>query len=93
MQQQRRGTILFTGGGYSQWPSQAYASVSIGKAGLRSLALSLAEALQGTGIHVNTITIYDTIQEGSGKYSPARIADEFWKVHQQPGQFETEVGY
>lgn len=51
------GTLLFTGGGLALHPASQYASLSIGKAGLRSLTNSLAEELEPDGVHVATVTI------------------------------------
>jgi len=88
-----RGTIVFTGGGLALAPQTDFASLSIGKAAVRSLAFSLAQELEGTGIHVGTITICGYVQEGT-HFSPERIAEEMWRLHSQPaGQFETEIVY
>jgi short-subunit dehydrogenase len=88
-----RGTIIFTGGGLALAPQTDFASLSIGKAAVRSLAFSLAQELEGTGIHVATITICGYVQEGT-HFSPERIAEEMWRLHSQPaGQFETEIVY
>jgi short-subunit dehydrogenase len=87
------GTILLTGGGLALAPQADLASLSIGKAAIRSLAFSLAEELEPSGIHVATVTICGFVQEGS-HFSPERIAAEFWHLHAQAlGQFETEVVY
>ena len=73
-----KGTILFTRGG-------------IGKAGLRSLALSMHKELAPTGIHVGTVTIAGQIQPG-GSFDPARIADAFWSMHtDSPDAFRAEL--
>ena len=88
-----RGTIVFTGGGLALAPQTDFASLSIGKAAVRSLAFSLAQELEGTGIHVGTITICGFVQEGT-HFSPELIAEEMWRLHSQPaGQFETEIVY
>jgi len=93
MMEAGRGTILFTGGGLALAPQTDFASLSIGKAAVRSLAFTLAQELEGTGIHVATITICGYVQEGT-HFSPERIAEEMWRLHLQPaGQFETEVAY
>lgn len=42
---QRRGALLFTGGGFAHHPRAATASISIGKAALRALVLTLAQEL------------------------------------------------
>ena len=87
------GTILFTGGGWALQPWDGAASPSIGKAGIRSLAYTLAQELSGTGIHVGTVTIAGQVQPGT-HFDPDKIAEAYLKLHRQPpGKFETEVIY
>lgn len=50
MRAKGQGTILFTGGGFALYPSPDFGSLSLGKAGIRSLAKMLAEALKTDGI-------------------------------------------
>ena len=71
-----RGTILFTGGGLALDPTGwlAATSLAVGKAGLRSLALSLHAELAPCGVHVGTVTVAGQIQPGTG-FDPDRIAD------------------
>lgn len=93
MQERHAGTILFTGGGLALNPSAQFASLSIGKAGLRSLSLSLASELEPEGIHVATVTIGGIVRPNS-RFSPERIAQIFWALHIQPsGEFEREIVY
>ena len=61
MQAQGYGTILLTGGGFAMYPSPDFGSLSLGKAGIRSLAKMLAEAFKPTGIRVGTVTICGTV--------------------------------
>lgn len=75
-----RGTLLFTGGGFALYPSSSAPSLSIGKAGLRSLALMLAEELRPQGLKVATITIAGSIAEGT-PFAPSRIAAAFMAAH------------
>lgn len=83
MKARGRGSILFTGGGLALRPFPLYSSLAIGKAGIRSLAFSLAQELGRAGIHVATVTISGLIAKQS-KFDPDLIADEFWKLHAQP---------
>lgn len=93
MRAQGRGTILLTGGGLALNPWTDVASLAIGKAGIRSLAFSLAQELTPDGIHVGTVTICGTVEPG-GPFDPDRIAEAYWTLHQQqPGAFETEIVY
>jgi len=69
------------------------ASLSIGKAGIRSLAYTLAQEMEGTGIHVATVTIGGTVEPGT-HFDPDLIAQSYLNLHRQaPGTFETEVLY
>ena len=91
----RQGTILLTGGGLALDPTGwlPAASLAIGKAGLRSLALTLHAELAPQGIHAGTVTIAGQI-ETSGPFNPASIADAFWELAQdKPGAFRSEVTY
>ncbi|MDJ1505103.1 SDR family NAD(P)-dependent oxidoreductase [Xanthocytophaga agilis] len=93
MKKQKSGTILFTGGGLSLEPYHPYASLAVGKAGIRNLTYSLAAELAPLGIHVATITITGIVKPGT-HFDPDKIAEVYWKLHaQKTGQFETEVLY
>lgn len=81
MKAQGKGTILFTGGGFSMYPSPDFGSLSIGKAGIRSLAKMLADALKSNGIRVGTITVCGIVNPDDPKYSPERIAENYWSFH------------
>lgn len=87
-----RGSVLFTGGGLALdptgWP--AAASLAVGKAGLRSLALSLHAELTPRGVHAGTVTVAGTIAPGTA-FDPGRVAEAFWELHQDsPGGFRAE---
>jgi NADP-dependent 3-hydroxy acid dehydrogenase YdfG len=81
MQAKGQGTILFTGGGFSMYPSPDFGSLSLGKAGIRSLAKMLAEALKTEGIRVGTITICGIVNPDDDKYNPEQIAENYWNFH------------
>lgn len=88
-----RGSVLFTGGGLALdptgWP--AAASLAVGKAGLRSLALSLHAELAPRGIHAGTVTVAGAIAPGTA-FDPDRVADAFWDLHRDsPGAFRAEL--
>jgi NAD(P)-dependent dehydrogenase (short-subunit alcohol dehydrogenase family) len=86
-----RGTVLLTGGGLALAPSVEAPSLAVGKAGLRSLALSLAAELAPAGIHVATVTVAGFVQPGT-RFDPDRIAEEYWRLHlQEAGRWESEV--
>jgi NAD(P)-dependent dehydrogenase (short-subunit alcohol dehydrogenase family) len=90
MQRNGRGTILFTGGGLALYPSAAYSSLAIGKAGIRSLAFSLAEELKPANIHVATVTVAGFVKAGIA-FDPDKIAAHYWRLHtQSKDAWETE---
>lgn len=92
MRQQEKGTILLTGGGFALYPSPDFASLSIGKAGIRSLAKILSDALKNEGIRVGTITICGTVNASDPKYNPESIAENYWNFHANP-ESESEIVY
>src|SRR5581483_3824369 len=59
------GTLLFTSGGFADQPVPALASLSIGKAALRSAATLIAAGLKEDGIHGATITIAGQVVPGT----------------------------
>ncbi|HEU4405830.1 MAG TPA: SDR family NAD(P)-dependent oxidoreductase [Polyangiaceae bacterium] len=77
------GAILFTGGGLALDPYPDFASVAVGKAGIRNLALSLAKELAPENIHVATVTICGFIKEGT-PFAPAAIADAYAELAAEP---------
>ncbi len=84
MQAAGMGTILFTGGGFALHPSRQFASLSIGKAGIRNLAQTLHEALKPQGIRVGCVTVCGIVNPDDPKYSPDQVAENYWHYHQQP---------
>jgi short-subunit dehydrogenase len=91
MRSKGRGTLLFTGGGLALKPQAGLASGSLGKAALRSLALSLAAELEPEGIHAATVTVRGFVQAGTD-LPPERVAEAFWILHAQfPGAWDAEV--
>ena len=93
MRAAKSGTILFTGGGFAIDPLPQFASVGVGKAALRNLALSLAKELAPEGIHVATVTINGMVKAGS-RFDPDKIAQSFVQLYQQPpGSFTSELNY
>jgi short-subunit dehydrogenase len=82
MEKQGSGAILLTGGGFALAPSPDYLSVSIGKAGIRALALGLFEPLREKGIHVATVTVCAFVAPESKE--AASVAEQFWHLYSQP---------
>jgi NAD(P)-dependent dehydrogenase (short-subunit alcohol dehydrogenase family) len=81
MEEQKSGAILLTGGGFALAPSAEYLSISIGKAGIRALALGLFEPFREKGIHVATVTVCTLVSPGSKEASS--VADQFWQLYSQ----------
>ncbi|MGB3260886.1 SDR family oxidoreductase [Paenisporosarcina sp.] len=81
------GTILMTGGGLALTPYADFASLSIGKSGIRSLAHSLHQELSPKGIYVGTLTIKGFVKEGT-YYSAENIADAFYRMYENQDEAE-----
>ncbi len=92
MSTERPGSLLFTGGGFSLAPSPDYISLSIGKAGIRALAIGLFDDFKAKGIHVATVTVAAFIEPGSDHAKA--VAEHFWKLHsEKPESWTNEVRY
>lgn len=78
-----RGSILFTGGGLSLEPFPEWTSLALGKAALRSLAISLFKELSPKGVHVCVLAICGIVETG-GPFDPKIIAEEYWRVATSP---------
>jgi NAD(P)-dependent dehydrogenase (short-subunit alcohol dehydrogenase family) len=90
MEQRKSGAILLTGGGFALAPSPDYLSLSIGKAGIRALALGLFEPFREKGIHVATVTVSAFVSPESKE--AASVAEHFWHLYSQPKDAWTAEG-
>jgi short-subunit dehydrogenase len=86
------GTMLVTGGGFADHPIPALATVSMGKAALRSAATMLAADLEADGIRVATLTIAGQIVAGTA-FDPERIAERYWDVVHTGDPWQTEFRF
>jgi short-subunit dehydrogenase len=86
------GTILVTGGGFADYPVPALATVSLGKAALRSAATMLGADLAPDGIRVATLTIAGQIAAGSS-FDPDRIADRYWEIVHADSPWQAEFRF
>ena len=86
------GTIIVTGGGFADHPIPALATVSLGKAALRSAATMLGADLGPDGIRVATLTIAGQIAEGTA-FDPALIAERYWQIVQTDDPWQAEFRY
>jgi short-subunit dehydrogenase len=82
MEEHKSGAILLTGGALALAPSPDYLSLSIGKAGIRALALGLFEPFRKKGIHVATVTVATLVSPDSKE--AASVAEHFWRLYSQP---------
>lgn len=78
----REGTLLFTGGGFSNFPAASNTTMSLDKAALRNLSLVLAEELAPMGIFAGIVTIMGTIDRDE-HFSATNIADQYWQLYTQ----------
>lgn len=92
MKKRGTGTLLFTGGGAGLDAFPNWASLSVGKAALRSLVFNLHAELAPAGIHAATVTIAGTVGGGNPNLEPAAIAEHFWQLYgQTSNNFEREI--
>jgi short-subunit dehydrogenase len=86
------GTMIVTGGAFANHPIPALATVSLGKAALRSAATMLGADLEPDGIRVATLTIAGRIVAGMA-FDLERIAERYWDVVQTDGQWQAEFRF
>ena len=87
------GTILFTGGGFADYPVNELATLSIGKAALSSAATMLSADLAQQNIRVASLTIAGQVKAGTA-FDADRIADAYWAiVAGVAGEWKSEFRY
>jgi short-subunit dehydrogenase len=86
------GTIVVTGGGFADNPIPALATVSLGKAALRSAATMLGADLESDGIRVATLTIAGQIVAGTA-FDPENIAKLYWEVVHSDAPWQAEFRF
>ncbi len=83
------GTFLITGG--MPEPKPEYVSLSLGKAGVRTLVALLDQAYGPAGVHVASVTVAGPVAPGTN-FDPDDIAEHYWRLHSQPPpQWEQEI--
>jgi short-subunit dehydrogenase len=92
MRAARSGTIIVTGGGFADNPIPVLATVSLGKAALRSAATMLGADLESDGIRVATLTILGQIVVGTA-FDPENIAKRYWEVVHSDGPWQAEFRF
>ncbi|WP_170309184.1 SDR family NAD(P)-dependent oxidoreductase [Pseudonocardia hierapolitana] len=75
------GTFLVTGG--MPEPKPGYVSLSLGKAGVRTLAALLDLQYREAGLHIATVTVAGPVAPGTA-WDPDDIAEHYWRLHHQP---------
>ncbi|MEV0379674.1 SDR family NAD(P)-dependent oxidoreductase [Nonomuraea sp. NPDC050643] len=83
------GTFIVTGG--MPEPKAAYVSLSLGKAGVRTLVTMLDEEYGPSGVHAASVTVAGPVAPGT-PFDPDDIAEHYWHLHTQPrGQWDQEI--
>jgi NAD(P)-dependent dehydrogenase (short-subunit alcohol dehydrogenase family) len=77
------GTLLATSGGFADVPVPALATLSIGKAAMRSAQTLIAAGVAEDGIHAASVTIVGVVEPGTD-FDPDKIAELFWTAHTDP---------
>ena len=77
---EKKGAIIFTGGGLAMYPSDGFIPLSIDKAALRSLAYILHNKYKELGIFVGIVEVCGTIN-GSSYFSADNIAESYWRMY------------
>ena len=87
------GTILFTGGGFADHPVKELATVSLGKAALRSAATMLSADLADQNIRLASVTIAGQVKAGTA-FDAERVADAYWDIVAGPvGEWSSEYRF
>ena len=86
------GKMIVTGGGFADHPIPTLATVSLGKAALRSAATMLSADLAPDGIQVATLTIAGQIVAGTA-FDPTRIAERYWEIVQSDDPWQAEFRF
>lgn len=89
MARRGRGSFIVTGG--MPEPKREYVSLSLGKAGVRTLVDLLHLEYGASGVHVASVTIDGPVAPGTA-FDPDDIAEHYWALHTQPPeQWQREV--
>lgn len=77
---ERKGAIIFTGGGLAMYPSDGFIPLSIDKAALRSLAYILHNKYIKNGVFVGIVEICGSIN-ASPYFSADNITEAYWQMY------------
>ena len=92
MRQAGGGTILFTGGGWADYPMKEFSTLSVCKAALRSAATVLGAELADDGVRLASVTIAGQIAPGT-PFDPEKIAETYWTIVQSDGSWQSEFRF
>ncbi|TGB07302.1 SDR family NAD(P)-dependent oxidoreductase [Streptomyces sp. MZ04] len=91
MARRANGSFIITGG--MPEPKPQYVSLSLGKAGVRTLVKLLDMEYGPSGVHVATVTVAGPVAPGTA-FDPDDIAEHYWRLHAQARpQWQQEVLY
>jgi NAD(P)-dependent dehydrogenase (short-subunit alcohol dehydrogenase family) len=79
----RRGNGMFIITGGMPEPKRQYVSLSLGKAGVRTLIALLDQEYGPSGVHVASVTVAGPVAPGTN-FDPDDIAEHYWRLHTQP---------
>ena len=89
MAERGSGSFLITGG--MPLPKPDYASLSLGKAGVRALVTLLHQQYGAAGVHAASVTVSGGVGPGTG-WEPDEIANHYWRLHRQsPADWIEEI--
>ena len=77
---EKKGAIIFTGGGLAMYPSDGFIPLSIDKAALRSLTYLLHNKYKEIGIFVGIVEVCGSIN-ASPFFSADNIAESYWRMY------------
>ncbi len=84
------GVFIATGSGVALAPWPAGTPITLAKSALRAYVLAAARDLEGTGVHIATVTIDGVL--GVPGFEPDTVAERFWSLAAQPrGEFDAEL--
>ncbi|WP_131737083.1 SDR family NAD(P)-dependent oxidoreductase [Actinomadura roseirufa] len=75
------GSFIITGG--MPEPKPQYVSLSLGKAGVRTLVTLLDHQYGASGVHAASVTVAGPVAPGTA-FDPDDIAEHYWRLHTQP---------
>lgn len=91
---ENKGKLFVTNGGFALGGDDQWTSLSVGKAALRNLVQAFQKKVKDTNVHIAQVTVCGYVNPADAKYSPALIAEKYWKLYnQKQGEFEAEIIY